>query len=491
MKNDHCQVRAVTIARAVALSLAVATVGCNRLEESNDDGTVQTTRLRVTMQMKQNTTVAAIRFELQPISCADGAVLPDPVVVMERQLSELVLPGGIPEFQNMPLDSNSAHLFADAFLAVDAGCYAVKTIPLDDAGEASRDCAWAAIPRVEVTGGRTTEVFLLNQCSGKDKGAIDVVSALNHPPQITALEFKVSKFVPQCGVQTVCATATDPDGDPLTFGWITNDALPMAGPRLLPVDVNKSGTTQCIELIPQAIGKYELKVRAYDQVRAADGSLQRVEDWLEAQGYPGQSHSELSFPIYSSDGGHAPSEEICDGTDNDCDFDVDEGLTRDADGDGFTSADSCGGSKNDCNDGDASVHPGAAETCNMVDDNCDGQADEGGVCGGGPDPECAGQTCGNFTTCNAGGSCANRGVCGSTASGGGLCINGATPCAGLVGCPNGNSDCADGAICFVNSCCGRPVCVPVERFCSNASGGVLPRAFTPAAPVEGPTVGSL
>ncbi|MEO6420053.1 MAG: MopE-related protein, partial [Polyangiaceae bacterium] len=42
----------------------------------------------------------------------------------------------------------------------------------------------------------------------------------------------------------------------------------------------------------------------------------------------------------------------------------------DADGDGFPPP-------ADCNDHDATVHPSAAETCNNVDDNCDGKIDEG------------------------------------------------------------------------------------------------------------------
>jgi len=52
-------------------------------------------------------------------------------------------------------------------------------------------------------------------------------------------------------------------------------------------------------------------------------------------------------------------------------------VCPDADGDGFTSID-CGGT--DCNDQTAAVHPGASEECNGRDDNCDGQTDEG-VCG--------------------------------------------------------------------------------------------------------------
>ncbi len=42
----------------------------------------------------------------------------------------------------------------------------------------------------------------------------------------------------------------------------------------------------------------------------------------------------------------------------------------DADGDGFSAED-------DCDDGDAAVNPGVAEVCNGVDDNCDGEVDEG------------------------------------------------------------------------------------------------------------------
>ncbi len=72
--------------------------------------------------------------------------------------------------------------------------------------------------------------------------------------------------------------------------------------------------------------------------------------------------------------------ELCDGLDNDCDVAVDEGLTFDDDGDGHTSPASCEGSADDCDDTAPAVYPGAAETCNGVDDDCDGQIDEGGIC---------------------------------------------------------------------------------------------------------------
>ncbi|MBM4394680.1 MAG: putative metal-binding motif-containing protein [Deltaproteobacteria bacterium] len=83
--------------------------------------------------------------------------------------------------------------------------------------------------------------------------------------------------------------------------------------------------------------------------------------------------------------------ETCDGKDDDCDGETDEGLLQpywpDADGDGWgwggqpvlacgppPGAVAAGG---DCNDADAFVNPGASETCNGKDDDCDGTPDEG------------------------------------------------------------------------------------------------------------------
>ena len=60
------------------------------------------------------------------------------------------------------------------------------------------------------------------------------------------------------------------------------------------------------------------------------------------------------------------AEEVCDRIDNDCDGDTDEGL--DTDGDGFSSC----LEPVDCDDGDGERYPGAEELCNGIDDDCDG-----------------------------------------------------------------------------------------------------------------------
>ncbi len=85
-----------------------------------------------------------------------------------------------------------------------------------------------------------------------------------------------------------------------------------------------------------------------------------------------------------------PSEEVCDEKDNDCDGEVDEGVTNtyyeDSDGDGYGSSKSIQAcskpsgyvtNQDDCDDSDPNINPSAEEVCdNNVDDNCDGRIDE-------------------------------------------------------------------------------------------------------------------
>jgi hypothetical protein len=135
----------------------------------------------------------------------------------------------------------------------------------------------------------------------------------------------------------------------------------------------------------------------------------------------------------------SPVEESCNEMDDDCDGQIDEG-TRNA----------CGR----C--GDAPV-----ETCNAVDDDCNGQVDDGdGLCGGGRTcvfGECA-RPC-NDGTCPAGQYCANDrcvSLCAGVECRQGQVCNADT---GLCEAPACEGGCGDGEVCTADGC--------VENNCYN------------------------
>ena len=98
-------------------------------------------------------------------------------------------------------------------------------------------------------------------------------------------------------------------------------------------------------------------------------------------------------PDYTQIANYEETETLCDGLDNDCNGETDEGLTtiyyRDEDGDTFgkpsDSVEACSAPDgyvergSDCKDDDADINPGAVELCDGIDNNCDGHADEGFV----------------------------------------------------------------------------------------------------------------
>lgn len=87
---------------------------------------------------------------------------------------------------------------------------------------------------------------------------------------------------------------------------------------------------------------------------------------------------------------HPGATEVCNGKDDNGNGQIDEGVTTtyylDDDGDGYGSSvtiNACAApakyvtNNTDCDDNSSSVHPNATELCNGIDDDCDGQIDEG------------------------------------------------------------------------------------------------------------------
>lgn len=124
---------------------------------------------------------------------------------------------------------------------------------------------------------------------------------------------------------------------------------------------------------------------------------------LACKGAPPEGVSELSDDCNDYDSEiHPGAVELCDQVDNDCNAQVDENsepleLWPDSDGDGHYASQEgvavlgCVGLEGyaaeggDCRPDDPSVYEGAEETCNYVDEDCDGQVDERArpICGEG------------------------------------------------------------------------------------------------------------
>lgn len=88
---------------------------------------------------------------------------------------------------------------------------------------------------------------------------------------------------------------------------------------------------------------------------------------------------------------------------------------------------------------------------------------------------CAGSSCGAFGSCGPGGSC----VCASITNGNGFCVNGETPCAGLLGCGT-SADCPLGSVCAVGTCCSRNVCITTDQCGGFDSKSKVKRAWVNA-----------
>jgi len=248
--------------------------GCSTEDESS---TTELPRsgVALTIGFLDESDVAQMRFAV--MECGNSETFDEAVI----PLADMYLPS-LPAYGLNPFDEDSMHLFADAFFWLPAGCYDVVVLPLTAAGEPSLSCGGADRQEIEVADGAVTEITLVMQCVGPDAGGLDVAGTLNHPPQIEAVTYSPSKFVCVCELATICAAATDPDGDPIEFDWGTLDPLPAV--------VNGAVTEQCATTYVSEVGTQTYAITAYDL--AGDGER------VEALVAPETSHDTILIPLH-------------------------------------------------------------------------------------------------------------------------------------------------------------------------------------------------
>lgn len=441
--------------------------GCDRAESKIARAEDSALMLRGQLPAGNDTT--SISFAVQPVDCTTAA--PNGAVIVQSvPIEDQMIPGNT-GLANDPLDQGSAHSFADFFKVVPAGCYNVTTTPLQADGNASTICAAAFKNGVVVVEGKTTEIFLINQCAGSDPGGIDVISALNHEPKLDDAKFVDSKFA--CGQPgQICLAGHDVDADPLQFVLTAEgcDVSPAADQQGSPA----TGASQCFTVNCHSVGQHKLVATVFDLIWR-NGERIRIEDWLKQEGYPNPSRGELAFHTYVDGVKYYPDQDgdghgdpkgavqiVCDDTKPPAGYVL---------------------SNDDCNDQEPAAFPGNPEICDKIDNDCDGQPDEIPQC----QTQCpnGGQTCGTFThNCE----CGAYGVCSITTEGGAQCVDGFTGCAGLQPCTS-SAECPSGAFCFILSCCSRGgLCVGAPQMCVAPPEATARTSEVKAA--VGPTFGS-
>jgi hypothetical protein len=198
----------------------------------------------------------------------------------------------------------------------------------------------------------------------------------------------------------VATAPTDLDGDGLAdllLGAQKNDAAASQAGKMYVFFGNPAGWamgTLAADADAYFLGEAQNDETGYSIASAGDVDGDGLSDLLVGSPYndesgadAGQAYLVLGFPCDDLDGdGLETCDGDCDdsdpsvfpgapetpnGVDDDCDGDIDEGtVAYDDDGDGVTEQ---GG---DCDDADAMTFPGAVEICDGLDNDCDGQLAE-------------------------------------------------------------------------------------------------------------------
>ena len=210
-----------------------------------------------------------------------------------------------------------------------------------------------ALPSLELTSPNGGEKYYLGD-------TVDIIWKSTRDESFVKIEFSVDKG-------SSWKTITDSAPNKNHYEWTINDGF--EGERLL-----KISNTYETRIFDISDGPFDITINPNDLDNDKDSFSFNQGDCNDAD--------DTVFP---------GAKEICDNIDNNCNGQSDEGVKltfyRDADSDGYgnqiLTTQACTqpagylANNTDCNDASLSVHPGAPEVCNGVDDNCNGSIDEG------------------------------------------------------------------------------------------------------------------
>jgi len=228
---------------AVLCSLTAACA--DKPPEQNESGS--TGRLAAALSAGSPYDVATVRFRIVSAAqtCTDTPLFERTIPLRTEHGSN----GG--ESPN-PSDT---HPSSDVLFVLEPGDYRICAQPLKADSTPSVECGLAqatakVFPRV------TTEVTLVSQCQGDAKGGLGITTILNGPPHIDDLIIEPS-FLTSCDEAKLTVTASDPNGDAISYAW----ELTLGNTAFSPSD-------NTVTFGPASAGDYEVRATVKDSHEA-------------------------------------------------------------------------------------------------------------------------------------------------------------------------------------------------------------------------------